>query len=444
MKDLTKGNIYKTFFLFGLPLVLSGLLSQTYSIIDTAIAGKFLGETALAAIGATSPLITFISSVFWGYGVGFSVYVARLYSSKQYEKIKSAVYSTYLLMFIVCAACCAIMLVFHQPLFNLLQIEQSLQDDALEYFFFYILGLFPIILTSNGVYIMNSFGIGSYPFFMSIISAVLNIGGNILAVFVGLGVKGIAISSVFSALVVDVFYVRKFFRCLKEMGVSKRAPIGPEYIKNSIPFALPNMFQQMVMYFASLGLSPMVNGIGTYASASYSVINQVFNIIASVYQNSSRSLSNYAAQCVGQKKHDQVKKGVWVGLLQGVAFTTPFIVLCAVFHQPVCDLFLKAGAHALTREYAYTFTSAVVPFMYINLVCNLFHGLFRGLKSTGLLFSSTLLGALSRLLFSCLLIPSMGMNGFFLGWVLSWVAEAVFVLIVFFFGRWLPREDETF
>ena len=65
MKDLTKGNMYKTFFLFGLPLVLSGLLSQMYSTIDTAIAGRFLGETGLASIGATAPLITFISSLFW-------------------------------------------------------------------------------------------------------------------------------------------------------------------------------------------------------------------------------------------------------------------------------------------------------------------------------------------------------------------------------------------
>ena len=70
MKDLTQGNIFKTFFLFGLPLVLSGLLSQTYNVVDTAIAGRFLGEQGLAAIGATSPLITFLSSVFWGFGAG--------------------------------------------------------------------------------------------------------------------------------------------------------------------------------------------------------------------------------------------------------------------------------------------------------------------------------------------------------------------------------------
>ena len=441
MKDLTKGNIYKTFFLFGLPLVLSGLLSQAYGIIDTAIAGQFLGERALAAIGATSPLISFISSIFWGYGVGFSIYVARLYSSKQYEKIKSAVYTTYVLMFIVCATISALMIVFHKQLFLFLQVDESLYDAAFEYFFFYILGLFPIIFTANGVYIMNAFGIGSFPFYMSIVSTVLNIGGNILAVSIGLGIKGLVIASVFSALVVSTCYVIKFFACVKEMGVNKKAPLGFAHTKNSLPFAIPNMFQQMVMYFASVLISPLVNGIGVAASASYSVITHVYNIIACVYQNSARSISNYTAQCVGQKKYHKIKKGVWVGLLQGLILTTPFILICSIFHKPVCNIFLKADAQALTKQFAYTFAAYVTPFMLINLICNLFHGLFRGLKSTGLLFSSTLLGAISRLLFSMLLIPSMGMNGFFVGWILSWIAEALFVLLIFFSGRWQPKDD---
>ena len=86
MKDLTKGNIYKTFFLFGFPLVLAGVLSQTYHVFDTVIAGKFLGEQALAAMGATTPLLNFICSFLWGYCTGFSIYVAQLFSAKKYEK----------------------------------------------------------------------------------------------------------------------------------------------------------------------------------------------------------------------------------------------------------------------------------------------------------------------------------------------------------------------
>ena len=344
-------------------------------------------------------------------------------------------------MFIICATISALMIVFYKQLFAFLQVDESLYQAAFEYFFFYVLGLFPIIFTSNGLFIMNAFGIGLFPFYMSIVSSILNVGGNIFAVSIGMGIKGLALASVFSAIVVSICYVVKFFSCIKEMGINKKAPLGFIHAKNSLPFAIPNMFQQMVMYFASVLISPLVNGIGVAASASYSVITHVFNIIACVYQNSARSISNYTAQCVGLKKYNQIKKGVWVSLLQGILFTTPFILICSIFHQPVCNIFLKADAQELTKQYAYTFAAYVTPFMLINIICNLFHGLFRGLKNTGLLFSSTLLGALSRLVFSLLLIPSMGMNGFFLGWILSWIAEAAFVLLIFFFGRWQPKED---
>lgn len=446
MKDLTKGNIYKTFFLFGLPLVLSGLLSQLYGTIDTAIAGRFLGETGLAAIGATAPLITFVSSIFWGYGVGFGVYIARLFSRGEYAKIKSAVYSTVAMTFCVEIVLAGTLIALHAPLFELLNVEKSLQKAAFEYFAFYMGGLFFITLTSFFVFIMNAFGIGSFPFYMSLISAVLNVGGNVLSVVVfGWGIKGLSIASVIAALVVDVCYFFKFRKCLKEMGVHKeRVRLSFDNIKNSLPFALPNMAQQGVMYVATLFISPLINGLGAAASASYSVVSRVYDICAGVYQNSARSVSNYTAQCVGQGKRDKIKKGVFVGLLQGVLFVTPFILACSIFHKPICSLFFKANAGPTAKGYAYLFAKKYLPLLYLNLVCNLFHGLFRGVKSTGYLFSSSLFAAVVRYVASALLITKFGMEGFYVGWVISWAAEAVFATLLFFFGKWnVPSEGEA-
>ena len=156
MKNLTQGNIYKTFFRFGIPLVLAGLLSQAYSIIDTAIAGKFLGEHGLAAIGATAPLVTVLSAVFWGFGGGFCIYIAKLFGAGEYKKIKSAVHSTYLLFSIVCLSVCALMVIFHKPIFDFLKVEQELRKDAFRYFAVYVLGLLIITLTNNGLYLMTS------------------------------------------------------------------------------------------------------------------------------------------------------------------------------------------------------------------------------------------------------------------------------------------------
>lgn len=444
MKDLTKGNVYKTFFLFGFPLVLSGLLSQAYATIDTAIAGKFLGDEGLAAIGATSPLISFLSALFWGYGAGFCIHLARMFGSGDHKRIKAAIYSNYLYFSVFCVSICVAMIAFHDYIFDFLNVEESLKKAAFEYYSVYVAGLLFITLTNNGVYIMNAFGISVYPFWMSVLAAILNVCGNLFCVLVlKMGIAGLAVASVGSAIVVDICYILKLRKCFREMGVEKeRVKIGFSYVKDSFAYSIPNMFQQAVMYFSGFLISPLVNGIGKEASASYSVVFRIYEVNASVYQNSARALSNYSAQCVGTEKYDRIKRGVRAGLLQGILFLLPFVLVCSIFNEPVCSIFFKSDASTEARRYAYTFTRKYLPFIYANLLCNLFHALFRGVKSTGYLVSSTVLASVVRYVASLLLIAKFGMNGFFAGWVISWFVEAIYALILYFIGKWNPARKK--
>ncbi|MGN1052713.1 MAG: MATE family efflux transporter, partial [Candidatus Scatosoma sp.] len=298
MKDLTSQNVYKTFFLFGAPLVLSGLLAQAYGIIDTSVAGKLIGEEALAATGATSPLTTCLSSVFWGFGVGFSVYLARLFGEKQYSKIRSSVALSFVIQLIAAAVIAAVCLIFHEGIFKILNVDEAVKQEAFDYYVIYVTGLIFIVFNNTFLFILNAFGISLFQLYMSVLSTVLNIGGNILLVRCGLGVKGLALASVISAVAVDVCYLIKLRCCYKEMGADKEK-ITFKGIRfcDSYAYSLPNMAQQTVMYLSSLLLSPMVNGMGKSASAAYAVALTLFNLIQAVYCNSSKALSNYAAQC---------------------------------------------------------------------------------------------------------------------------------------------------
>lgn len=103
VKYLYEGNIYKNFMLFAIPMVITGVLSQLYNIVDTVIAGVFLGDQALAAIGALSPLVTFFSSVLWGCGCGFGIYVALLFGKKEYDKMAHSFNAFLLITLAVCA-----------------------------------------------------------------------------------------------------------------------------------------------------------------------------------------------------------------------------------------------------------------------------------------------------------------------------------------------------
>ena len=441
MKDLTSGNVYKTFFLFGFPMVLSGLLAQMYGIIDTSIAGKLIGETGLAATGVTSPLTTFLSSVYWGYGTGFSIYIAKLFGAREYLKIRRAVATFFAIQIAFTAVMVAVCLGFHKQIFDLLNVDETLREEAYAYYSVYVAGLCFIVFNNSFLSILNAFGISGFQLCMSAAATILNIGGNILLVKLGMGVKGLAISSVFAGGVVDILYIFKLRSCYKEMGVaSEKFSLKAQGFKESFAYSLPNTAQQMVMYLSSLLLSPLVNGLGKEAPAAYSVALTLFNLIAAVFGNSAKALSNYTAQCMGLGKCDRIKKGLGAGALQGAAFALPFLLVCAVFPDTVCSLFFKSDASELTKNYAVLFARVYAPMMILYGVNNLFHALYRGTKASVCLFTSTLCGAAVRYAASAMLIAKLGMNGFYLGWAISWAAESVYAIVLYFTNVWNPEK----
>ena len=129
MKNLTSGNIYKNFILFAIPMVLAALLSQAYNTIDTIIAGKFLGESGIAAVGATSAFITFVSSIFWGFGTGLSVYVAKLFGALEYRKLRDDIYSNVILLVAVEVVVSGLILLLRKQIYELLKVSIALLSE---------------------------------------------------------------------------------------------------------------------------------------------------------------------------------------------------------------------------------------------------------------------------------------------------------------------------
>ena len=438
MKDLTTGNIYKTFILFAIPLVLAGILSQAYNLIDTVIAGKYLGDQGLAAIGSTSAFITFSSSIFWGYTSGAAIYLATLFGAGKYQEIKSAIYHSLAVIVLSALFFGVLVVLCSDQILHFLQVDETIYTDAKCYLTIYILGMFLMLANNCFVHIMNALGLSSYPFFMSLLSAVLNIGGNIFSVTVlKLGVAGIAYATLFAALTVDICYLFKIRKCLKELGVlTYKVTFQPALLSKISIYALPVAAQQLIMYVACLIISPMVNGIGSSASASYTVVMQLYNMNSGIYQNSAKTLSNYTAQCVGAGKTKQLKRGVRVGLLQGIAFVSVPLIICSVLAKPVCAIFFPENYAGDGLTYAIMFAQFYLPLIVFNLINNLFHAFYRGTASMKLLLILTTTGGLSRVIFSIIFVPHFGMQGIYIGWALSWITEAILAIGSYFSGIW--------
>lgn len=444
MKDLTSGNIYKNFIVFAIPMVLAGILSQGYSIINTIVAGKLIGENGLAAIGAVSPLDTFINSIFWGYGNGIGIYCANLFGAGEFKKLKSVIVSNMAVVSTIVLLLGIVMTIFKAPVYNFLNIDPAIIGDADKYFVVSILGKAIVIFSVNCVFVVNAMGVSSFPLCMSAVSSVLNIAISIFSVSVlGAGVEGLAYATVIASLVVAVLYIIKFKSYFERMSVSGiPLRISVSALRDTAKLSFLTTIQQSVMYFSTMILSPFVNSMGGAASASYTITNRIYEINASLYQNSSKTVGNYTAQCYGAQKYDNIKKGMGVGMIQTLIFSLPALLVCILLPQKVCSLFFDQNASVEAIEYSVIFLRFYLPLIFINIAANLFHNFFRGIRKLKSLVTATLCGSVARIVASMLLVDSIGIHGIYIGWVLSWFADAVVGVWIYFRGKWLKELKE--
>ena len=438
MKNLTEGNIYKNFILFAIPVVLSGVMSQAFGLINSAIAGTYLGELGRAATGSTAGFISFISSLLWGYCAGVGLKAAILFGAKDSETLKNSFYSNIIFISVSCLSLSLICVILKNPIFTFLKVDSSIKSEASLYYMIYVSTLLLYILNVFFIKFFQALGVSAYPFKVSALTTAFGIVLRILSIVVlGMGVEGIAISAAVSALAANIFYFKKAIECLRELGCESVAPtFDKNEVKSTFRLAMPTSLQQGVMYIASFLITPSVNALGKSATAAYSVAQQTFEVNAAIYQNSAITVSSYTAQCVGAKKYENLKKGVRVGFIQGIIFLVPVLALTVIFARPLCSLFFEKGFVGESFDMALMFVRVFLPFVFFNVINNLFHNFFRGVKAVNLVLLFTAIASVFRIIATLILAPGYGLSGVYSGWVISWIGEAVIISAAYFLGGW--------
>lgn len=442
MKDLTSGNIYKTFFLFSIPMILSSLLSQAFDIINTAMAGQWLGSVGLAATTATSSIVDVTSSVFWGFSMGVSVFIASVFGAREYKKCKDLLLSNLTLIMGAAIILSILELIFYKPIFSFLNIEDIIYSETRTYYFFIIVNMPVSLARVYLIYASNAIGVTSFPLVVSIIQSVINVLGNLLGLTVlDMGVAGIGLATLISNIVGFALFMIRFRIYFKEMGVDKeRFKFSWSYIKMSLPSAAPNSAQQFAMYLVGLLLAPIRNSLGYIALAALSIVSRIQGFISMFYGFCARTAANYIPQCVGAKKYHKVKKAIGVAFIQSFAYFIPLFLLVWLFPNAVCGLFINSETEPEVIQNVVSYIKIFLPFMLIHTVSTVFHSIFRGIKSNQHLFISTTVGSLVGVVAAFFLCPVMGIKGFYLQAIIGWAAECIYIAVVYFSGLWVPKD----
>jgi putative MATE family efflux protein len=432
-KDLTVGNIYKNFLLYATPLLLSSLLSQMYSTIDGMIAGKFISEHALGAISSTGSFVTLSRSFFRGFAAGFSIYIAKLFGQKDYRSLKKDVIHVSVIVALVSVLISIISIIFHDPIIDYLQVDPVLRKDAETYFVIYTAGYVIYFLNLVLVRVLYALGVTSFSLYISFISAFLNIGGNLLSVLVlDLGVAGLAISTVLSSATSTAIYIlllRKAYKELPQENISYKFSF--DGIRNSLSFTIPAAIQQLSFHGISFIISPSINGLGADASTGYNVSIRLYDICAQSLWSATEPITCYVAQCSGKGDTGKIKRGLRVGFLLNIIMMLPFILGMVIFAKPVISLFFPTGYEGLAFQYVLRYARFYLAFLYVQMIGHILHSYMRSLGSVNVVLGITLVGSIVRVVATLWLVTLIGMDGVFIGQIISWAADAVISTVIY-------------
>ena len=440
-KNLTEGNVSLNLLLYSIPLILSSMLAQAYGTVDSVIAGKFIGEYALGAISATTSFEILFTSLALGLAGGFSIYISQLFGRGSFAAIKRDVIGMTAFVALLAVGCSIVSIAFQSPIMEFLKIDPILRSDAMTYFTIYHLGLVIFYINHLLLAVLHALGITSFSLYVSLISAGLNIAGNLLMVVVfGMGVAGLALSTLVSAMAASIVYLIMICKAFQEMP-GERISYRPDFscVKISLRYTLPHALQLLSFHGVTLLIAPAINRLGAEATTGYSIANQIYTLGTISLWAYASAFGCYTGQCVGRSDTQKIRRGVRVGFWMICAIVLPFVVAIVIFAKPFVSLFLPSGYMGETFEYAVRYATVFFPFIYVQLIGHFFHTYLRSLGRVNIVLWITLIGSTVRVAGALILIPILSLDGAFVAQILSWAVDAVICSIIFFFRY---RTDE--
>ena len=329
MKDLTKGKPSTLILAFALPIFFANLLQLTYSLVDTRIVGTFLGEDALAAVGATTTLSNLIIGFLQGLSGGFAIIIAQKFGAKDYKSVKKSFAMSLTMGTGIALFFTVFGLLFLQPILNILNVPVNLMGTAKSYIFVIIAGLVATFLYDACAAALRSLGDTVTPLVILAISVALNIIGDLFFVVVlKSGVQGAAIATVLAqaiAFVVCWIYMVKRYELLRLGREDFRDP-NPTMVKNMLGAGMSMGFMSSLINIGSLTLQTAINKLGTdyiVAQTAARKLTEMFMIMFTVFGN---TMATYCGQNLGAGKIDRIKKGIWLAIFYTCIWCTLVIV----------------------------------------------------------------------------------------------------------------------
>ncbi len=420
-KDLTVGNPQSVLWKFCLPLFASVIFQQFYNIADSFVAGKFIGEEALAAVGNSYEITLIFIAFAFGCNIGCSVVVSLFFGAKKYEDLKTAVYTTFIASGALCLLLMVLSIVFCSGLLGLINTPENVFADSKLYLDIYIYGLPFVFFYNIATGIFSALGDSKTPFWFLAISSCTNIFMDILFVAsFKMGVAGVACATSKCQGVSCVLAVAFVLKRLKPIECSGKVKVFSGHILKQIAsIAVPSVLQQSSISIGNIVIQGVINSFGSGVMAGYSASVKLNNLVLTSFTTIGNGISNYTAQNLGAQKQERVRQGFSAGLKMVWIMCVPFIIAYMVFGGYIIKMFMNSpSADAMSS--GMLFLRIVSPFYFAISAKMVADGILRGSGLMKRFMICTFTDLILRVVLVIILSARFGSIGIWSSWPLGW------------------------
>ena len=441
-KDLTVGNPQSVLWKFCMPLFGSIIFQQLYNIADSLVAGKFVGENALAAVGNSYEITLIFIAFAFGCNMGCSVVVSNLFGAKKYKEMKTAVYTACIFSGFVCILLMLIGIAGSGMLLRLIRTPEEVFADSKLYLDIYAWGLPFVFFYNIATGIFSALGDSKAPCYLRAVSSWSNIAVDIWFVKAfHMGVAGVAWATFLCQGISCILAMTVVFKRLAKMEVNEKAPLFDlQLLKQIVVIAIPSTLQQSFISIGNIIIQSIINGFGAPVMAGYSAAVKLNNLVITSFTTLGNGISNYTAQNLGARKLDRVKQGFGVGVKLVWMLSLPLFLLYFFGGNIVLKLFMDAPTK-LAMQTGITYLKILSPFYFVVSAKLVADGILRGAGMMKKFMIATFTDLILRVLLAfCFSRTALGATGIWCAWPIGWCVAAVLSIGFYYNGPWKRKK----
>lgn len=443
-RNLSEGNPAGVLIRFALPLLGSMLFQQLYNIADSFVAGRFIGENALAAVGNSYEITLIFIAFAFGCNMGASVLVSQYYGAGRLKEMRSAITTSAITVGVLALVLTVLGMFFTDPLLSLINTPDEIMEDSALYLDIYILGLLFLFFYNLATGIFTAMGDSRTPFIFLAVSSTANIFADILFVTAfGMGVDGVAWATFICQGVSCIAACFALLRRLRVTVPDTEAPLFDVHIfRRFLIVAVPSILQQSFVSVGNIIVQSVVNSFGASVIAGYSAAIKLNNMVVTSITTLGNAVSSFSAQNIGARDFGRARKGFRVGVGMTYVFCLPVFILFFFMSRTVLMLFLEDGGSAAAAN-GISFLRIVSPFYFVVSLKIISDAVIRGAGDMTPFMISTFSDLILRAGLAIVFSSFLGPDGIWLSWPVGWIVGTVISVIFLKSGHWIRYAEKN-